>query len=68
MLMIPRVLKKESDEVVETVKKNGVPVEYVVFADEGHGFIKKENEIKGYGQILQFLDKYLKGETPKTLK
>jgi dipeptidyl aminopeptidase/acylaminoacyl peptidase len=56
----PRVQKKESDEVVETVKKNGVPVEYVVFPDEGHGFIKKENEIKGYGQILQFLDKYVK--------
>ena len=56
----PRVQKKESDEVVETVKKNGVPVEYIVFPDEGHGFIKKENEIKGYGQILQFLDKYVK--------
>jgi len=56
----PRVQQKESDEVVETVKKNGVPVEYVVFPDEGHGFIKKENEIKGYGQILQFLDKYVK--------
>ena len=60
----PRVLKKESDEVVETVKKNGVPVEYVVFSDEGHGFVKKENEIKGYGQILQFLDTYLKSEAP----
>jgi dipeptidyl aminopeptidase/acylaminoacyl peptidase len=58
----PRVLKIESDEVVETVKKKGVPVDYIVFPDEGHGFIKKENEIKGYGQILQFLDKYLKGE------
>ncbi len=58
----PRVLQIESDEVVATVKKNGVPVEYTVFPDEGHGFIKKENEIKGYGQILQFLDKYLKGE------
>jgi dipeptidyl aminopeptidase/acylaminoacyl peptidase len=62
----PRVLKKESDEVVETVKKNGVPVEYVVFADEGHGFVKKENEIKGYGQILQFLEKYLKSPTSKS--
>jgi dipeptidyl aminopeptidase/acylaminoacyl peptidase len=57
----PRVLKIESDEVVEAVKKNGVPVEYVVFPDEGHGFQKKENEIKGYGQIMQFLDKHLKG-------
>lgn len=58
----PRVLKVESDEIVEAVKKNDVPVEYVVFPDEGHGFVKKENEIKGYGQILQFLDKHLKGE------
>lgn len=58
----PRVLKVESDEIVEAVKKNNVPVEYVVFPDEGHGFVKKENEIKGYGQILQFLDKHLKGE------
>ena len=60
----PRVLKIESDEVVEAVKKNNVPVEYIIFPDEGHGFIKKENEIKGYGQILQFLDKHLKGEPP----
>lgn len=58
----PRVLKVESDEIVEAVKKNNVPVEYIVFPDEGHGFVKKENEIKGYGQILQFLDKHLKGE------
>jgi dipeptidyl aminopeptidase/acylaminoacyl peptidase len=61
----PRVLKIESDEIVAAVKKNNVPVEYVVFSDEGHGFVKKENEIKGYGQILQFLDKHLKGEGKK---
>ncbi|MGY5847584.1 alpha/beta fold hydrolase [Salegentibacter sp. HM20] len=58
----PRVLQVESDEIVEALKKNNVPVEYVVFEDEGHGFIKKENEIKGYRQIRQFLDKYLKEE------
>jgi dipeptidyl aminopeptidase/acylaminoacyl peptidase len=58
----PRVLQIESDEIVEGVKKNGVPVEYVVFEDEGHGFVKKENEIVAYGRILKFLDKYLKGE------
>ncbi len=63
----PRVLQIESDEVVAAVKKNNVPVEYVVFPDEGHGFVKKENEIKGYGQILQFLDKHLKGE-PTAIK
>ena len=59
----PRVLKIESDEIVEGVKKNGVPVEYVVFEDEGHGFVKKENEIEAYGRILKFLNHYLKGET-----
>jgi dipeptidyl aminopeptidase/acylaminoacyl peptidase len=58
----PRVLQIESDEIVAAVKKNNVPVEYVVFPDEGHGFLKKENEIKGYGGILTFLDKYLKQE------
>ncbi|HLO59410.1 MAG TPA: S9 family peptidase [Bacteroidales bacterium] len=60
----PRVLQVESDEMVAGIKKNNVPVEYVIFPDEGHGFIKKENEIKGYGQILTFLDKYLKQSNP----
>ena len=60
----PRVLQVESDEIVEAVRKNNVPVEYVVFPDEGHGFVKKENEIKGYGDILKFLDTHLK-ETVK---
>ena len=58
----PRVLKVESDEIVEAAKANKVPVEYVVFDDEGHGFRKKENEIEAYGKILKFLDQYLKGD------
>lgn len=57
----PRVIKSESDEIVEAVKKNGRVVEYVVFDDEGHGFTKKANEIRGYKAILDFLDKYLRG-------
>jgi dipeptidyl aminopeptidase/acylaminoacyl peptidase len=32
------VLQAESDEIVAAAKKNGVPVEYVLFPDEGHGF------------------------------
>lgn len=58
----PRVLQVESDEIVEAVRKNNVPVEYVVFPDEGHGFVKKENQIKGYGDVLTFLDKHLRKE------
>jgi dipeptidyl aminopeptidase/acylaminoacyl peptidase len=57
----PRVLQVESDEIVSAAKKNGVPVEYTIFPDEGHGFVKKENNIKASEDILKFLDKYLKG-------
>ncbi len=60
----PRVLQVESDEIVNEMRKNNIPVEYVLFPDEGHGFRKKENEIKGYGQVLLFLDKYLKEVQP----
>jgi dipeptidyl aminopeptidase/acylaminoacyl peptidase len=56
----PRVIKPESDDIVAAVKKNGVPVEYVVFPDEGHGFTKRKNQIEGYGKIREFLDRYLK--------
>jgi len=58
----PRVLQVESDEIVENVRKNGVPVEYVLFEDEGHGFVKKENQIEAYEKTLQFLDTYLKNK------
>ena len=58
----PRVLQVESDEIVAGVRANGVPVEYVLFEDEGHGFVKKENQIKAYSSTLNFLDTYLKDE------
>jgi dipeptidyl aminopeptidase/acylaminoacyl peptidase len=57
-----RVLPVESQEIVEGVKKNGVPVEYVTYANEGHGFTKKENQITTSEKTLAFLDKYLKGK------
>jgi prolyl oligopeptidase len=57
----PRVLKVESDEMVQAVRDNGVPVEYIVFPDEGHGFRKKENRIKAVEAYQKFLDRYLKG-------
>ena len=60
----PRVLQAESDDIVAAARKNGVPVEYVVFEDEGHGFRKKKNQKRGYTAIVDFLDQYLKGEAP----
>jgi len=62
----PRVIKAESDDIVAAAKKNGVPVEYIVFPDEGHGFTKKKNQIDGYGAILRFLDQHLKGKAAGT--
>lgn len=56
----PRVIQAESDDIVAAVRRNEVPVEYVVFDDEGHGFTKKKNQIAGYGAILAFLDTHLK--------
>ena len=55
-----RVLPVESEEIVAGVKKNGVPVEYITYPNEGHGFLKKENEITTSKKTLEFLDKYLK--------
>lgn len=57
----PRVLQVESDEIVAAVKANGVPVEYVVFPDEGHGFANRDNQITGYRAIKEFLDQHLRG-------
>lgn len=56
----PRVIKPESDEIVENIKKRNGVVEYVLFDNEGHGFTKKANEIRAYKAVLDFLDKYLK--------
>ena len=56
----PRVIKPESDDIVAAVKKNGVPVDYLVFDDEGHGFSKKKNTLEANRRMVEFLDKYLK--------
>jgi len=56
----PRVLQVESDELVAAVEKNGVPIKYIVFPDEGHGFRKRDNRITASNAYVEFLDKYLK--------
>ena len=56
----PRVIKPESDDIVSAVQKNGVPVDYLVFDDEGHGFSKKKNTLVANKRMVEFLDKYLK--------
>jgi dipeptidyl aminopeptidase/acylaminoacyl peptidase len=58
----PRVLQVESDELVAAVRANGVPVEYVLFPDEGHGFRRRENRITASEAYVSFLDEHLTGE------
>lgn len=58
----PRVLQVESDELVEAARQNGAEVEYVIFDDEGHGFLKKENRITASDAYVDFLNTHLKGE------
>lgn len=56
----PRVLQVESDEMVAAIKANNVPVEYVLFPDEGHGFRKKVNRITASNAYVKFLQEHLK--------
>jgi uncharacterized protein (DUF885 family)/dipeptidyl aminopeptidase/acylaminoacyl peptidase len=56
----PRVLQIESDDIVAKARANGVPVEYMVFPDEGHFFRRKATQIAAYSGIETFLDKHVK--------
>lgn len=51
----------EAEQVVENLKKRNVPVEYVLFADEGHGWRKTSNRIRSSVAIVRFFEKHLKG-------
>ena len=56
----PRVIQAESDDIVEEVRKNGVPCEYLLYSDEGHGFSKKENKQSAFKAVFNFLENYLR--------
>jgi dipeptidyl aminopeptidase/acylaminoacyl peptidase len=51
----PRVVQAESDQIVSRLRSRGVDVRYDVYEDEGHGFTKRENEIKAFGDVADFL-------------
>jgi len=56
----PRVNQAESDQMVAALKKRGVAVEYMVKADEGHGFQNEENRLEFYEAMETFLALHLK--------
>ncbi|MDB4894663.1 MAG: acylamino-acid-releasing enzyme [Firmicutes bacterium] len=51
----PRVVKAESDQMVERLRGMGRDVEYLVFEDEGHGFAKRSNQLKGMNAMAEYL-------------
>lgn len=55
----PRVVKPESDQIVERLRARGVEVRYDVYEDEGHGFTRRENELKAFRDMAEFLEGYL---------
>lgn len=57
----PRVKKAESDQIFNAMIKKQIPVEYVVFPDEGHGFYKSQNNRAANAMTESFLQKILKG-------
>lgn len=57
----PRVVKAESDQMVEALRKRGVQVDYMVKENEGHGFRNQENQFEFYEAMEKFLGKHLKG-------
>jgi dipeptidyl aminopeptidase/acylaminoacyl peptidase len=58
----PRVVKPESDQLVEKLRSLGRTVEYVVFDDEGHGFTKRPNELKAMRLSAEWLERHLLGD------
>lgn len=55
----PRVVKAESDQMVETLKSQGHEVEYIVFPDEGHGFTRRTNLLRAYSLTANFFERRL---------
>jgi dipeptidyl aminopeptidase/acylaminoacyl peptidase len=63
----PRVKQAESDQIVKAMRDNKLRVEYIVFPDEGHGFVRPENSLRFWAATDQFLSKCLGGrEEPAT--
>jgi len=57
----PRVPKEEAEQVVALLRKDGKTVDAHYYANEGHGFEKRENQIDSIWRTVAWFDKYLKG-------
>jgi len=57
----PRVKKAEADQIVQAMQSRGIPVTYLLYPDEGHGFARPENRLSFYATAEAFLAKHLGG-------
>merc|ERR1712238_493018 len=64
----PRVKQAEADQIAFSMKEKGIPVEYVLYPDEGHGFARPDNRIDFNGRTEEFLKKYLGGRAAEFVK
>jgi dipeptidyl aminopeptidase/acylaminoacyl peptidase len=55
----PRVPVGEAEQVAERVREQDIPVETMIFEDEGHGIVKRDNRIDAYTEIARFLDEHV---------
>jgi dipeptidyl aminopeptidase/acylaminoacyl peptidase len=64
----PRVPVDEARQILAAVAKNGIPVDSLIFADEGHGSSKRENVVIEYRKQVEFFDRFLKADAIKEMK
>jgi dipeptidyl aminopeptidase/acylaminoacyl peptidase len=57
----PRVKRLEADQIVEAMKAKNIPVTYVIYPDEGHGFLREENRSSFNAVTEAFLAEHLGG-------
>jgi len=61
----PRVPVGEAEQIVAAVRARGLPVEYLLFPDEGHGLVRRANRLVAYPAIARFLDQHVCGTTSR---
>lgn len=64
----PRVKQAEADQIAFSMRDKGIPVEYVLYPDEGHGFARPDNRIDFNGRAEMFLSKHLGGRYEEFVK
>jgi dipeptidyl aminopeptidase/acylaminoacyl peptidase len=55
----------EAEQTVESLKRRGLPVEYVLFPDEGHGFRKTHNRVRATVATVRWFIRHLTGEAAR---